>query len=278
MSTPAKVQEWLRNNNGTLPDAYKAVEYEGPPLKIKEGNLSNKRGEIRLSFRGENGDQARKKFDTTSTPKAHYESKQLQKKSSTLSREASMYGLEGTRIEHLADQDDAKSITAGAAGDPDNKAIVKASDAEFKNEVKRRVGKNYAVTLNPAEESVKVIPKQNFSTIADPNTLPGTNLRNLEELAAFIRNGSGRSLLSALPVVGLAAGGLEAKARTEKALETGKPLDQMQAGLAVGGQFPGAGNALDMLNFVVDMVRNPAAYAPQARYLQQSRNLLPYGR
>ena len=190
MSTPAKVQEWLRNNNGTLPDAYKAVEYEGPPLKIKEGNLSNLRHKIRLSFRGENGDHARKKFDTTSTPKAHYESKQLQKKSSALSREASMYDLEGTRIEHLADQDDAKSITAGAAGDPDNKAIVKASDAEFKNEVKRRVGKNYAVTLNPAEDAIKAVPKKYFDPIADPNTLPGTNLRNLKELADFIRNGS----------------------------------------------------------------------------------------
>tara|TARA_Y100000592_G_scaffold61250_1_gene95702 strand:- start:358 stop:1194 length:837 start_codon:yes stop_codon:yes gene_type:complete len=278
MSTPAKVQEWLRNNNGNLTDAYKAVKYEGPPLKIKEGNLSTNRSKIRLAVRGENGDLARRKFDTTSTPTAHYESKQLHKQSSALSREAKMLGLEGTRIEHLADQDDAKHMTSGAPGDPNNKAIVKASDAEFKNEVKRRLGKDYAVTLNPAEESVKAVPKKYYSPIADPNLLPGTNLRNLQDLAEFVARGSGRSLMSAWPVVGIAAGGLEAKARTEKAMQTGNPLDKMQAGLAVGGQFPGAGNALDMLNFVVDMVRNPTAYTPQARYLQQSRNILPYGR
>lgn len=61
MSTPAKVQEWLRNNNGNLKDAYKAVGYEGPPLKIKGGNLTNLRRQIRVSLRGENGDATRKK-------------------------------------------------------------------------------------------------------------------------------------------------------------------------------------------------------------------------
>ena len=278
MSTPAKVQEWLRTNNGNLTDAYKAVEYDGPPLKIKEGSLSTNRSKIRLSPRGENGDHARKNFDTNSTPLAANGSKKLAKQSSALSAEAEMFDLEGTRIEHLADQDDAKHMTAGAPGDPDNLAIVKASDAEFKTSVKRRLGKDYAVTLNPAEESVKAIPKKYFDTIADPNLLPGTNLRNLQDLAEFVARGSGRSLMSALPVVGLANGALEAKTRTEKALETENPLDQLQAGLAFGGQSPAAGNALDMLNFVVDMIRNPTMFTPQARYLQQSRNLLPYGR
>ena len=59
MSTLAKVQEWLRNNNGNLTDAYKAVNYEGTPLKIKDGNLNDKRSKIRLSPRGENGDHKR---------------------------------------------------------------------------------------------------------------------------------------------------------------------------------------------------------------------------
>ena len=198
MSTPAKVQEWLRNNNGNLSDAYKAVKYEGPPLKIKEGNLSNKRAKIRLSFRGENGDLARNNFDTTSTPIAHYESKQLSKTSSSLTREAKMFGLEGTRIEHLADQDDAKHMTAGAPGDPTNKAIVKASDAEFKNEVKRRLGKNYAVTLNAAEESVKAVPKKYYSSIADPNTLPGYNLRNLDDLAKLVARTSRKTMFGSV--------------------------------------------------------------------------------
>ena len=198
MSTSAKVQEWLRNNNGNLLDAYKAVKYEGPPLKIKEGNLSNDRANIRVSLRGGNGDVARRNFDTTSTPLAHYESKQLAKKSSAISQQAQMFGLEGSRIEHLADQDDAKHMTAGAPGDPTNKAVVKASDAEFKNEVKRRLGKNYAVTLNPAEESVKAVPKRYYSSIADPNTLPGYNLRNLDDLAKLVARNGGKTMFGSV--------------------------------------------------------------------------------
>ena len=85
-------------------------------------------------------------------------------------------------------------------------------------------------------------------------------------------------MLSALPLVGLAAGAVEVKDRTEKAAKTGNPLDQLQAGLAINGQIPGAGNGFDMLNLVVDFVRNPTGYAPQANYLKQSRNILPYGR
>lgn len=278
MSTPAKVQEWLRQNNGNLPDAYKAVEYEGSPLKIKDGSLKTNRPEIRLSPRGENGDAARKKFDTTSTPLANYESKKLHKQSSAISQQAEMFGLEGSRIEHLADQDDAKHMTAGAPGDPTNKALVTASEAEFKNEVKRKLGKDYAVTINTPEEAIKAIPKKYYDPIADPDLLPGTNLRNLQDLADFVARGKGRSLMSAVPLVGIAAGGIEAKQRTEKAMQTGNPIDQVQAGLAVGGQFPVAGNGLDLLNLAVDIVRNPSIFVPQARYLHQSRNILPYGR
>jgi len=60
MSTPAKVAEWLRNNDGNLPDAYRATGYNGPPLKVKEGSLSGDRSKIRLSPRGDNGDSSRR--------------------------------------------------------------------------------------------------------------------------------------------------------------------------------------------------------------------------
>ena len=60
MSTPAKVAEWLRNNDGNLTDAYKATGYTGPPLKVKEGSLSGDRSKIRLSPRGDNGDTSRR--------------------------------------------------------------------------------------------------------------------------------------------------------------------------------------------------------------------------
>lgn len=273
------LQEWLRSANKLAKEGYskeQVIEKLGEPLgKI----TSNGKG----GWKKRTGDRAgqrdrRAKFDTTSTPLAANGAKNLENKKKGINGKASMYGLEPMQTEHLYNQQSARKIEFGAAGDPDKKLLVKQSDARFKDAVERATKKTHEAVVNPAEEAIKAVPKKYFDPIADPNTLPGTNLRNLEELAAFVRNGSGRSLLSAMPVVGLTAGGLEAKARTEKALETGNPLDQMQAGLAVGGQFPGAGNALDMLNFVVDMVRNPTALTPQARYLQQSRNLLPYGR
>ena len=70
--TPDKqgVTQWLKDNptkknsrgrtvSTGKSDAYKAVGYKGPPLKSKEGNLTNNRNRLRLSLRGDNGDTAR---------------------------------------------------------------------------------------------------------------------------------------------------------------------------------------------------------------------------
>tara|TARA_Y100000592_G_scaffold42269_1_gene67208 strand:- start:267 stop:974 length:708 start_codon:yes stop_codon:yes gene_type:complete len=76
MSTPAKVGEWLRNNKGNLPDAYKAVGYEGEPLKIKEGNLTNNREKIRVAKRGANGDLSRRAAENLNPPQNKQEQNQ----------------------------------------------------------------------------------------------------------------------------------------------------------------------------------------------------------
>jgi hypothetical protein len=55
------VQTYLRNNPGSnLTSAYKAVGYTGPPLKIKEGNLTDKRSSVRLATRGDAGNVNRR--------------------------------------------------------------------------------------------------------------------------------------------------------------------------------------------------------------------------
>ena len=60
MSTLAKVQEYLRNTPGSrIPDAVKAVDYKGPPVKIKDGNLNEGREKIRLGLRQNTGDEKR---------------------------------------------------------------------------------------------------------------------------------------------------------------------------------------------------------------------------
>ena len=59
--TRRAVQDYLRNNPGSnLIQAYQAVNYGGAPLKIKEGNLSTGRSNIRLSERGDAGDANRR--------------------------------------------------------------------------------------------------------------------------------------------------------------------------------------------------------------------------
>ena len=73
MSTPAKVGEWLRNNDGNLTDAYKAVGYKGPPLKIKEGNLNTNRSKIRVAIRGDNGDTSRQAAERLNPPQTKEE-------------------------------------------------------------------------------------------------------------------------------------------------------------------------------------------------------------
>jgi|TARA_B100001540_G_scaffold123850_1_gene110428 hypothetical protein len=79
MTTPAKVAEWLRNNDGNLTDAYKAVGYEGKPLKIKEGNLTNNRSKIRLAIRGENGDNTRRAAERLNPPQTKEEQNRLRR-------------------------------------------------------------------------------------------------------------------------------------------------------------------------------------------------------
>lgn len=56
-----EVSNYLKNNPGSrIPDAVKATGYKGPPLKIKEGNLTNNRSKVRVAVRGKNGDLARR--------------------------------------------------------------------------------------------------------------------------------------------------------------------------------------------------------------------------
>ena len=76
MSTPAEVGKWLRNNDGNLPDAYRAVGYTGPSLKIKEGNLTTNRSKIRVAVRGDNGDTSRKFAESLNPPQTKEEQNQ----------------------------------------------------------------------------------------------------------------------------------------------------------------------------------------------------------
>ena len=64
-----------------------------------------------------------------------------------------------------------------------------------------------------------------------------------------------KSLLSALPIVGIGFGIEDAARRTAKAEETKNPTDALQATLAGAGTLPGVGNLADLANFGIDTFR-----------------------
>ena len=180
-------------------DAINKLKAENPELTwTQAANQAGFPGEW-TSYKGKakprTGDargQARRRtaFDQPSTEMAGYEAKRLQQESTRISAEAEMFGLEPTQIEHLADQEDVRNLTAGSGGDPTNKAIVTQTEARFKDRVKQLAPRGYAVTLNPTTDSVRVIEQKFFDPIADPATLPGIDIpigSDIEEGLAKIK-------------------------------------------------------------------------------------------
>lgn len=198
--TPTQIYEEL----GQPPEGYR-LKADG------SGSVSIESREKRAGRRSK-ATEKRSKFDVTSTPIAGYEAKKLKQQSSEVRAQAEMFGLEPTQIEHLADQVDAEGLTAGAPGDPTNLLQVQQSEARYKDQIKLVVGRENAVTLNPAEESLRVIPKKFFDPIADPSTLPGidipidTPVKEVQKTLSQIEFKGGKIVLKALPFVGAAAG------------------------------------------------------------------------
>ena len=211
----------------TWTEAAREAGFEGEWTSYK-GKAKPRTGDARGQAR------RRAKFDQPSTELAGYEAKQLKQQSTAVSAQAEMFGLEPTQIEHLADQADIQTLTSGSGGDPTNLQQVRQSEARFKDRVKQIVGNDYGVTLNPAQESVKVIPKKFFDPIADPNTLPGVDI----PIGSKLDFGRGAArLLSKAPFLGgvvagaatLASGGSPAQA-LGAAVEAENPIENLSAG------------------------------------------------
>jgi len=253
-------------------DAINKLKAENPELTwTQAANQAGFGGEW-TSYKGKakprTGDargQARRraKFDQPSTEMAGYEAKRLQQESTRISAEAEMFGLEPTQIEHLADQEDVRNLTAGSGGDPTNKAIVKQTEARFKDRVKQLAPRGYSVTLNPTTDSVRVISNKFFDPIADPTTLPGVDIpigSNIEEGLAklnYLKPVGGSIRFQRRAAMAAAAGGALAPAflgtaasaselqmRTKIAEQTKNPLDRIQQGIA------GTSLALDAASYI----------------------------
>ena len=150
------------------------------------------------------GDAKRKSFEQPSTDSANKQNLEDRKLRKQINNEASLYELERVRTEHLANQRNSANFSSGAPGDPSNQIPVKESSAQFKNKLENQAAKLGAgVTIDPANESFKVIPDKFFDPIADPGTLPGVDVpfnSSLDSLASdlkkvVVKQGKGLSQL-----------------------------------------------------------------------------------
>ena len=162
MSTLAKVQEYLRKTPGSrIPDAVKAVDYKGPPVKIKDGNLNEGRDRIRLGLRQNTGDEKRQANLRLRKPQTKEEQNQRRRqnyKRSGLRRQGIPAVIDhripldrlGETVEGKTPEEAEKRIEEleevyGPLGDrPQNRVIRGAASNEKKRqqeaEVQRRLG------------------------------------------------------------------------------------------------------------------------------------------
>ena len=265
-------------------DAINKIKAENPALTWTEaarqagfsGEWTSYKGKAKPRTGDARGQARRRaKFDQPSTELAGYESKRLQQEVARVNAEAEMFGLEPAQVEHLADQEDARAIEFGSSGDTTNKQRVTQTEARFKDAVKQRVPRGYSVTLNPAAESVRVIPDKFFDPIADPSTLPGVDIKigqNIDSVfGSFVKGGAVRfatkGLGGLIPFAGVGFDALDAKEKTERAAKTNAPLDVAQAAIAnvtaatapipepVSQSINFVGGTV---NFVIDALRMPS--------------------
>ena len=265
-------------------DAINKIKAENPALTWTEaarqagfsGEWTSYKGKAKPRTGDARGQARRRaKFDQPSTELAGYESKRLQQEVARVNAEAEMFGLEPAQVEHLADQEDARAIEFGSSGDPTNKQRVTQTEARFKDAVKQKVPRGYSVTLNPATESVRVIPDKFFDPIADPSTLPGVDIKigqNIDSVfGSFVKGGAvrfaTRGLGGLIPFVGIAFDQADAKEKTERAAKTKAPLDQLQASIAQATAATAVSpdpraQAINFVggtvNFVIDALRMPS--------------------
>jgi len=162
MSTLAKVQEYLRKTPGSrIPDAVKAVDYKGPPVKIKDGNLNEGREKIRLGLRQNTGDEKRQANLRLRKPQTKEEQNQRRRqnyKRSSLRKQGVPAVIDhripldrlGETVEGKTPEEAKKRIEEleevyGPLGDrPQNRVIRGAASNERKRqqeaEVQRRLG------------------------------------------------------------------------------------------------------------------------------------------
>ena len=212
------------------------------PTNAGKGKVNLKKAATRAAAKARQA-KRRSYFDQASTEQAAVESKRLSDEVARINREAEMFEFEPSQIEHLADQTDIEGFF-GAGGDPSNKYIVSQSDAFAKNRIKEILKNEYAVTLNPATESIRAIPKEFFDPNVDPATLPGIDFdpdKVDEQLEAIISKRPNNPLAQTAVTSSIFQ---KAQQMAPTVSKVGKLLPAVSAGVAIvgAGEAFAAGN------------------------------------
>jgi|5_EtaG_2_1085323.scaffolds.fasta_scaffold56355_1 hypothetical protein len=190
VNTRAEARDAARQHLENNPDLSGGNLYElpdGSKLRVRKkegGRLSTESYNTKTTADGK-----RDKFDVTSTDSAAVERSKIDTETRRLNKEAQMYGLETGQLEHLGNQKHSQQLTSGAPGDPDRVLRVPKSSARLKDNVEQTVRKyDGGVYNNPAEESIKVVEGKYYDPIADPQTLPGINIKDQAAFKRFRSN------------------------------------------------------------------------------------------
>jgi 5-methylcytosine-specific restriction endonuclease McrA len=226
--TARQVTDWLKKNPTvkqgrassrptTLTDGYKATGYKGPPLKVKAGNLTNKRGDLRLAKRGENGDHKRSKnlkLRQPQTPQERTANRKQEKRRAELNKRdgKGSWVIDhripldrlGETVEGKSPEEAQRTIenlekVYGPVGDRNgNREVITATD----NEEKRQQEKAVQRRLGEMEEKRPSSP-ESLAKFSSPS------VRYAMEAAGKVGTvaaGVGRFALGAANVVGAALG------------------------------------------------------------------------
>ena len=228
MSTLAKVQEYLRKTPGSrIPDAVKAVDYKGPPVKIKDGNLNKGREKIRLGLRQNTGDEKRQANLQLRKPQTKEEENQRRRqnyKRSSLRRQGVPAVIDhripldrlGETVEGKPPEEAEKRIEEleevyGPLGDrPQNRVIRGAASNERKRQQEAEVQRRLGEMEEEQPSSPESLAKSKQLTAEEVRDLVGFNesLYTGAKLGMQIVNGSLR-LTRAVIGVGAAMAGMK---------------------------------------------------------------------
>lgn len=194
------IPEWVAAANKILREnkslSYKEAEEilvaagHQRPKGIKQ-NGSRKTGRLfaRASKKTPEQSIRRRNHEKTSTPEAaeHVAKTKLQRKE--VEGIAEYAGLPGLHTEHLVNQDSADAIRTGAAGDLVENIPADSGKSKTSLESIIRNDYNNEYVVGISADNFRIIPKESYDELVDPDDLPGFNINEIKDLDSQLKKG-----------------------------------------------------------------------------------------